>query len=218
MRYEVERCRLRLPRFDHCRIAAYVATLTLFSAIFFNLLPAQTTPEIAISIGATQSVYLKGEPIRIRVELRNLGRRDLLVGRQLSGVGMNPADVAFQVWNSEGHALPGESAAADCVMVANTDSLAVAVLKRWISLPPGSSYITSVGLSLPPSSLERPGRYRVLATYISGGIKEQYWSDCLKTTPEEIAKLPFPAWEGKADSNSIWIQIESPPAGKRPHS
>ncbi|MHB8502562.1 MAG: hypothetical protein ACYDHE_16675 [Candidatus Acidiferrales bacterium] len=139
-----------------------------------------------------------------------------MVGRELSGVGKNPADVVFQVWNSSGRSFPTLSAASDCVLTANPDSLPTAVLKRWIALPPSTSYRSDVDLPVSKEVYMSPGRYRVAATYISGGIEEQYWQDCLKFSPEDIAKLPFPAWQGKAKSNFIWIEIRKPGARKGP--
>src|SRR2546423_313518 len=130
----------------------------------------QERQDITIRIEATEKVYATGEPVRVRVELSNSGRRDLLVGRNLSGVGKNPADVAFQVWDSEGRSLPTLAAASDCVMISNPDSLPTAVLRRWISLPPNSSYVTKVDLPVPSGTLKHTGRYRIVATYISGGI------------------------------------------------
>jgi hypothetical protein len=185
-------------------------------ALVFVSLQAQTGPEISIKIEATQRVHVSGGNLAIRVELTNLGNRDLLIGRNLTGVGSNPADITFQVFNSAERPMPGQRAALDCVMQRNPDSLAIAVMKRWIALPPGSSYVAIVDFR-PSPPLEVPGRYRIMAAYESGGIKEQYWSDCLKATPEEIAKLPFPAWEGKVESNSIWIEVAKTTKGKRPH-
>jgi len=104
--------------------------------------------------------------VRIHVELTNLGNRDLLVGRELTGYGSNPADIIFQVWNSAGKAMR-EKNAGDCVSRQNPDSVATAVLKRWIALPPAR--VTSRQLiSARRRPLKRQGRYRIVATYESG--------------------------------------------------
>jgi hypothetical protein len=189
--------------------------MTLVCVLGSLTLQPQTGPEIAIKIASTRKHYVTGERVRIRVELTNLGNRDLLVGRELTGYGSNPADITFQVWNSAGKAMPGEKNAGDCVSRQNPDSVATAVLKRWIALPPASSYVSTVDFS-PSPPLEEPGRYRIVATYESGGVEAQYWSDCLKATPEEIANLPFAAWKGEVNSNPIWIEVARPPGGRGP--
>jgi hypothetical protein len=195
------------------RGAALQLVIGTLLGVFLLSSRAQTPSAITIRIRPTQKFYVPGKPIQIRVELTNSGLRDLLVGRELSGVGKNPADVVFQVRNSSGTSLPTLSAASDCVLTASPDSLPTAVLKRWIALPPGTSYLSDVDLPVSQEVYMGPGRYRVAATYISGGIEEQYWQDCLKFSPEDIAKLPFPAWQGKAKSNFIWIEIRKPGTG-----
>ena len=163
-------------------------------------------PDLGIRIEAAKTVVSKGEPLSIRVEFTNRTQRDLYVARNLTGVGSNAADITFAVWNSAGQAEPGERAAADCVIKPNPDSLLVAVMKNWVALPPGSSYATSAKLG-PSPFLERGGRYKIVASYESRGIGEQFWTDCVRASPSEIAKLPFTAWEGKIESNPIWIKV-----------
>jgi hypothetical protein len=55
-------------------------------------------------------------------------------------------------------------------------------------------------------------------TYVGNdwGVEAQYWSDCLKATPEEIANLPSAAWKGEVNSNPIWIEVAGSPRGKGP--
>jgi hypothetical protein len=196
------------------RRVTQLTTLLVLSSFEFSV-QAQTRPEIAVRIEATQRVYVVGDYLRIRVELTNSGSRDLLVARNLTGVGSNPGDITFTMYDSVGRTMPSQGVAVDCFMTRNPDSLAIAVMKRWIALSPRSSYITMVDF-MPSPHVVAPGRYRIVAVYESRGIKEQYWTDCLKATAEEIAKLPFPAWEGKTESNSIWVEIAKPIASKRP--
>jgi hypothetical protein len=79
-----------------------VLIITLVCALGPLSLQPQTGPEIAIKIASSRKHYISGERVRIRVELTNLGNRDLLVGREFTGYGSNPADITFQVWNSAG--------------------------------------------------------------------------------------------------------------------
>ena len=195
-------------------VTVSVLIVTLVCALGSLSLQPHTGPEIAIKIAATQKHYVSGEKVRIRVELTNLGNRDLLVGRELTGYGSNPADITFGVWNSAGKAVPGQKAARDCFLRQNPDSVATAVMKRWIALPPASSYVSTVDFR-PSPPLEAPGRYRIVATYESGGVAAQYWSDCLKVTQDEVANLPFADWKGSVDSNAIWIDVARPPGASR---
>ncbi len=61
--------------------------MTLVCVLGSLTLQPQTGPEIAIKIASTRKHYVTGERVRIRVELTNLGNRDLLVGRELTGYG-----------------------------------------------------------------------------------------------------------------------------------
>jgi hypothetical protein len=182
---------------------------TLFMAICLLGICSQTDPNspIAVRIEAKNSSPRSGEPVSITVALTNLSNEDLLVGRMLTGVGINPGDITFEVTNLPGQPERGERSATDCFVRSNPDPLPVAVMKRWIALPPHTSFTTSVILD--PTLLGPPGRHKVTATYESRGVKEQYWTDCVHATPDEVAKLPFRAWEGRSVSNSIWITVRA---------
>jgi hypothetical protein len=172
-------------------------------------------PEISIRIQPTKKVFLKGKPITIRVELTNRGQSDLYISRSLSWPGGDDGYLDFQVWNSGGQPSPRGGIAVDCFMQPSPEPLSVAVMKRWIALSPGSSYSKTLDVDL-SLILKRTGRYRILATYGSGGLREEYFTHCVKVTPEETAKLPFPAWEGKIESNSVWVRIIDPRKRKAP--
>jgi hypothetical protein len=181
----------------------------MIASLFVQILlvaQIQKQPDISIKIQSMKETFEKGEPITVRVELRNQSRRDLYVGRKLDGSSDGPTYITFKVWDSRGKPSPGLKSATDCFMKPDTDSLPVAVMKEWIALPPGSSYIAEVRVEN-FDFLKKPGRYRISATYESDGIKEQYWTKCIKATSEEIKALPFEAWEGKVESNCIWIAI-----------
>src|SRR2546421_3367050 len=95
------------------------------------LLVAQTQkqPDISIEIRSMKKAFVKGEPITVRVELRNQARRDLYVGRNWNASSAGPTYITFDVWDSKGNPSPGLKSATDCFMKPDADSLPVAVMK-----------------------------------------------------------------------------------------
>lgn len=199
-------------------IATLAVHFIFFSGCVFAYPQMKTQPEIEVQIQPTKSTFRKGEPIQIRVELMNRSHRDLFVGRELGGLDSDPAHVRFYVWNSAGEQSPSGKAVGDR-FTPSPESLLRAVIKRWIALRPQSSY--SVTLYLDNSSfsfLKQPGHYRIRATYRSQGIKAQVTAERLVNAKrEDLASLPFPAWEGEVNSNSVWINV-LPPAKAQENS
>src|SRR5882762_5053212 len=122
-----------------------VLITTLVCALGPLSLQPHTGPEIAIKIASTRKHYVTGERVRIHVELTNLGNRDLLVGRELTGYGSNPADITFQVWNSAGKSNAGEKNAGDCCPAEEPCSRSHSFFKELVALPPSFGYGSTGG-------------------------------------------------------------------------
>jgi len=58
-----------------------------------------------------------------------------------------------------------------------------------------------------PDFLRKNGLYKVQAVYSSTGIRTQIMNQRLDATDEDVNKLPFGVWEGKVESNELWIEI-----------
>lgn len=104
----------------------------------------------------------------------------------------------------------GHGCAGDCVYTAK-DSFARRSLGRWTVLSPGDFYGTDI--SVYPDSfpqLYTPGRWRLGGTYKSIGNLSS--SHCWDTAPiadnaEQIKGLPFAAWQGEVNTNTVWIDV-----------
>jgi hypothetical protein len=165
--------------------------------------------EISIKIRPVKTEVRSGSSLDLRVEIVNQSEHDLLIYRNPGDQSSSPVAISFEIKNSLGAYEPREEQAGDCVMKSDPDSLPLAVLKRWITIPPKSSLVFNVSLG-PSTFLARPGQYTVVAHYESIGLREESWTHCVKVTSSELEKLPFKAFEGKLESNSVTFTVVSP--------
>jgi hypothetical protein len=84
--------------------------------------------------------------------------------------------------------------------------------KYWIPLPPGHFYGRVVKMypdSFP--KLDKRGRYLLKAEYFCIGFPTEGINgrgmNGLELDPEQSARLPFKAWKGKIESNSVRIEV-----------
>jgi len=104
----------------------------------------------------------------------------------------------------------GHGCAADCLYQAE-DSFARRLAYFWTILPSQDFYGTVV--SMDPDTfpqLNTPGRWRLGGTYKSRGDPSS--SFCFNPSPlpdneEQAKRLPYKAWQGQVDTNTIWIEV-----------
>ena len=161
---------------------------------------------ISIKIRAVKATVLSGVSPDVRVEIANQGDHDLLFSRPFLTQSSKPVDVSFEITDSSGAPFPQSIGAGDCFMKSDSELLPMAVLRRWIDIPAKSSLAFTVKLG-PSEFPANPGRYNIVARYKSIGLTEESWTNCVKVTPEEVAKLPFNAFEGKIESNSLTVTV-----------
>ena len=157
--------------------------------------PSKPTPlELHILIG--RRTFRVGESITIRVELVNVGREDVFVGRSLDPIANAPSYVKLHFEDKHGNIFPGEELTVDFSQDA--------INQWWIPVEAGNYYGTEIKIdntSYP--FLSTPGKYLIRATYVSkGGV-----------TPANVKwRIPaYRVWKGELHSNSVWIEILTPP-------
>ena len=109
---------------------------------------------------------------------------------------------------------PAMVIAADCFCSERTDHppLASELSRYWIALSPGHFYGGEVVMTsdfFPV--LKAPGRYRIQGKYHSRGFLAKDINNPLLQYAQELKQLPFEAWVGEIETNSVWIEITSKP-------
>jgi hypothetical protein len=157
--------------------------------------------EIRLSIATDQgrSQFLVGDKISITATLVNVGPRELLLGRDLWN-SASPSRISLIVIPADGHSRTGEMGASDGF--APNTNVAVSVLNFWLMLAPGYSYGSATVLDP-----DRPGVYRVKATFTSEGIETNSFYNPIRQQSEESSKLQAQNWKGTVASNELTIKI-----------
>jgi hypothetical protein len=152
-----------------------------------------------------------GEILEVRVEIWNLGSHPLFIEKAIyEPCGpSSPLSLRLElgppIKPQEGH-----GCASDCVY-GTKDSFARRLVNRWTSLPAKNFYGTTVAMD--PDTfpeLKTPGRWRMRGTYKpSGDLSSEM---CFDTAPlpdekEQIKALPYEAWQGETDTNTVWIEV-----------
>jgi hypothetical protein len=167
-----------------------------------------TQPEPAVlnlKISSDRLTYVQGDDIRIQIQLQNISRRDIFVGRDL-WTNASPSHVTLSVIPINGHKLGGGLVGfVDGIPAHAWDDFPKALLAWGFLLPPGYSFGTTT--LLPGAAEFAPGIYKVRAIYSSFGIDTRAHINPLLTNPAELANLmPF-SWQGEANSNELRIKI-----------
>jgi hypothetical protein len=168
--------------------------------------PKKSSPNIEVRLTTVQRVIHPGETLKLKVEIWNVGTEDVIIAQNIDATFGNSTLELFLEVNS---ALQGPNmlAVGDGIPEPNPDFVKTFVT-NWLTLNKSHYYGTYVYMDpteFPP--LRKPGHYRVRAEYSSRGISSVPGWNGGYLKPEDIAKLPFQAWKGTADSNFVSIQV-----------
>jgi hypothetical protein len=59
--------------------------------------------------------------------------------------------------------------------------------------------------------VKKPGRYRIKGKYSSRGFLAQDINNPLLHYAQELKQLPYEAWDGSVETNSVWIEVTGTP-------
>ena len=165
----------------------------------------QPAQDLKVKISPLKSAIAAGNTLVIRVEIWNIGTQDIFVCKQFEGVRLVYCGLDFSFEPAADAARSNWSA----IGISNEkETLAEALVKNWISIPPKHFYGTIMELS--PGSypeLKTPGRYRISGRYFSGGLLMPTSYNGLLKHSEEVAQLPGKSWQGQVDTNSITVRV-----------
>jgi hypothetical protein len=166
-------------------------------------------PQIAVHMSLAKRFFDVGEPIVIDIRISNVGESPVIVGNYASTVSGGVSRLEFELRDSHGRLSPATQMIADNFGPRpSNDETASKLLGSFVLLRPGYSLVvkTSIDASL-LSFLGKPGRYRLSATYASGGLEYPPLYHNLGLTDEAVKSLPFSSWSGKVSTNTVSFDV-----------
>ena len=193
---------------------AWISALWILSSILpgqgmqRNRPAEQQNSDLKVILSSGKHTYRLGEAIDLRITLENRGKATVFVGQSLGRADWIYS-VEVRVSDENGRVSPELHWMHPFMADYDPSQPFVDALTRWwVPLPPDYNYGTVIqidGTDL--DFLRKPGRYKIEVTYISYGMEEPLNYNRLAASPEEIKKLPYASWRGRAKSNSIWVLI-----------
>jgi hypothetical protein len=168
-------------------------------------------PGVSVRISTSGTRFHTGEDILLQVEIWNEGKENLFVHKEISTTSNALSKLALTT-HKGGKALgPSFFVTADCFCAERSSypPLATELPRYWVAVPPQHFYGGQVVMQASEfQQLKVPGQYRIQGRYSSRGFLAQDINNPLAHYADELKTLPYPAWVGEVDSNSITITIE----------
>jgi hypothetical protein len=135
----------------------------------------------------------------------------VFISKNIDAVAYNAiATLSFALSYSKGVDVPATAVAMDTFASQRSSypPLLNELPKYWIALPPNHFYGTEVVIE--PSYFKRlsiPGKYQIRGKYNSQGFLAKDVNNPLLHYAEELKRLPYEAWVGEVETNSVAIEI-----------
>ena len=172
--------------------------------------PRHTLPvqPIAVRLTLHRTHISPGQSIELRVEVQNNGPKTLFIGRNLEAPNNAMSRLELYLEHDHRRDRPMSNSAAD-YLPDEKEPFSNILTREWLPLPPNHFYGQTLVMS--PTDFPRlktAGRYQVKGQYISEGFGSPREDSPFRTRAAEIAKLPYTAWEGEIETNSVWVTVE----------
>ena len=156
-------------------------------------LPKPNVDRLQLRIATLTPTVIQGDPVEIRVEIKNNGKYEVSVARWLLCTINSPSCLSLEFEDENGSKYEGE--------IIHSTMSPDATGEWWTQISPSHYYGTEERLEdLPYDFLKKPGRYKVTARYISrGGF-----------TPPSREDWHIPAhevWKGEIVSNVASFEV-----------
>lgn len=179
--------------------------------------PSQADPgkQLAVRISAKKHRIRSGDSLTLTVEVRNLGSTDIFVAKNIGQYGEENGSLALYLHYGSKVEGSSEGSAADFICSRSDDSkkppLASQLSRYWLVLPPGHFYGAEIVMDASLfDHLNIPGKYRVTGQYSSRGFLMNDEGNPLGCYVDELKQLPYQAWRGTVETNSIWMEVVGP--------
>jgi hypothetical protein len=190
--------------------------------VFFWATPLQTQssspdkqePRISVRLAIGRTRFQPGEDIPVHVEIWNESERDTFVYKQVACFPSNAlAKIDLTLYHGNQVIRPKFSIWSDSFSSKRSTypPLETELPRYWIALPPHHFYGSEVVMEASWFGLKKPGRYRIQGKYSSRGFLAQDINNPLLHYAEELKQLPYEAWDGSVETNSVWIEVTGTP-------
>jgi hypothetical protein len=166
---------------------------------------------ISVKISAERARIRLGEDVRLRVEIQNDGIDQIFIQKSISIFPSNLlATLDLTLYDGSHVEKPSFQIAADSFSGERSDHPALIgeLTKYWIALPPHHFYGGEV--VIPVALFEKwhkRGKYHIRGKYKSRGFLAGDINNPLLSYAKELRELPYQAWVGEVETNSIWIEV-----------
>jgi hypothetical protein len=176
-----------------------------------NLPAKDVKSQICARISTDRVRFRPGENIRLHVEIWNTSDRDLFVFKNIDNTFSN-ALAMLHVTMYQGNQVVGPTMGATSDSFSSRRStyppLASELPRYWIALPPQHFYGGEIVMEASWfEKLRVPGKYRIKGKYSSRGFLARDINNPLVHYAQELEQLPYEAWVGEVETNSVWIEV-----------
>ena len=224
---EVSMSRLLVSNVSGCPLKArrsllpatvMASLLTLWVSQPFALGKSQTqdtkNKQIEVRLIPKKKAIKVGEDLEVRVEIWNTSGEPFFIPKAIHEFcgPSSPLSLRLEL-GPPIKPQEGYGCASDCLWHAG-DGFARRLVMGWTSLPAGSFYGTVISMHSDEfPQLNRPGRWLLRGSYESAGDLSAEVV-CLDAAPipnnkELIDNLPYKAWRGSVNTNTVWIEVVS---------
>lgn len=185
---------------------------TLFECFQFQQINDEAklrSSPIEVRISTSKTVYRVGEPIKITVEIQNLGTEKILVGRSVGLLRSAPFRLSLFLSDASSkmlHRGSDDSVELPCVDMREMDGES----PKWlVALAPGQSY--SVIMDLPhefTKELRTPGNYGIGGLYRSFGFLTGGHCGAPRNNDSQNHEISSAqVWKGQTKTPTTWIRL-----------
>ncbi len=180
-----------------------------------NLAAGDVKPKVSVRISVERMRLRLGEDVKLHVEIWNEGDQDIFVFKKIDDTFSN-ALATIHLTMYQGDQVVGPTMAAVSDSFSSERSVyppLVSELPRyWIALPPKCFYGRELVMkSTWFEKLRVPGKYRIQGKYSSRGFLAQDVNNTLAHYAQELKELPYEAWVGSVETNSVLIEVTGTP-------
>lgn len=167
------------------------------------------TNAIKVTLLVDKHTFAVGVPINVKVNIFNQSSEPVVVANDISIASGSDANVKFELTDTAGQVSPTVSMIADSFATTqSTVNSWNSVLGRWLVLYPGYSICASFSLDGKLFSfLNKPGKYKVQATYSSGGLSYPPNYRRLGLKENDLGSMPYRGFSGTVRTNTVWVTV-----------
>jgi hypothetical protein len=198
------------------RISMWRFVVVLSCAFGWAVVTSEASPNdpaspISVRISTEKTHLRPGQDVHLHVEVWNDGTHDVFISKEIaSDVSNAIARIDLALYYGTSVDKPTLTIVADSFSSERTSypPLLNELPRYWIAIPPQHYYGGDIVMSASSfKKLRTPGKYRIQGRYRSRGFLTRDINNPLLHYEEELKQLPYPAWVGEVETNSIWIEI-----------